>query len=146
MRQALNEYAAILHVSTEAEDQEIFDNDYLSPEEWSTLEIIRDQLEPLFLLTKGLEGNAKMTEGALEPSYGALWEFLIVLEHIIAHFESLETQSKQHQFDDYEGIQQSITLAWQACLKWYRKTDDSMAWQASMMLHPLYKWSFFEKN
>jgi hypothetical protein len=146
LRQALTEYAVMLHVSTEPDDREIFDNDYLSSEEWETLEIIRDQLQPLFLLTKGLEGNAKMTEGALEPSHGALWESLIVLEHIMTHFETLETQSKQHQFNDHAGIQQSITLAWQACLKWYRKTDNSLAWQASMVLHPLYKWSFFEKN
>lgn len=146
LRAALTQYAAMLHVSTEADDQEIFDNDYLTSEEWSTLEIIRDQLQPLFLLTKGLEGNAKLTEGALEPSHGALWESLIVLEHIMVHFETLERQSKQHHFDDHEGIQQSITLAWDACLKWYRKTDDSVAWQAAMVLHPLYKWSFFEEN
>ncbi|KAL5331285.1 hypothetical protein ACEPPN_000815 [Leptodophora sp. 'Broadleaf-Isolate-01'] len=62
----------MLHVSTEPDDQEIFDNDYLSSEEWETLEIIRDQLQPLFLLTKGLEGNVKMSEGALEPSHGVL--------------------------------------------------------------------------
>jgi hypothetical protein len=146
LREALDTYAAKLHVSTEAIDQETFENDYLNAAEWDSLEIIKQQLQPLFYLTKGLEGNAKMTEGAGEPSYGSLWESLIVLEHIMAHFEGLETQAKRHEFDDHEGIQQSITLAWQACQKWYRKTDDSVAWQASMVLHPLYKWSFFEKQ
>jgi hypothetical protein len=100
----------------------------------------------LFYLTKGLEGNAKITEGVGEPLYSSLWESLIVLEHIIAHFKGLETQAKRHEFDDHEGIQQLIILAWQACQKWYRKTDDLVVWQASMVLHPLYKWSFLKSN
>jgi len=53
-----------------------------------------------------------LSEGAGEPSFGALWESLIVLEKIMAHFEDLETQAKRHEFDDHEGIQQSRTLAW----------------------------------
>jgi len=146
LRESLTSYAAMLHVSADPFDQEIFDNDYLSDEEWESLTIIKDQLAPLFYLTKGLEGNAKLTEGALQPSHGALWEALIVLEHIMAHFETLEAEAKDGKFNDHEGIRQSITLAWGACQKWYRKTDDSVAWQAAMVLHPRYKWTYFEKN
>ena len=146
LREALDTYAAKLHVSTEPLDQEIFANDYLNDAEWASLAIIGKQLEPLFFLTKGLEGNVDLTEEAGQPSHGALWETLLVLEHIMAHFEGLETQSKAEDFNNHVGIQQSITLAWEACLKWYRKTDDSIAWQAAMVLHPRFKWSYFEEN
>jgi len=69
-----------------------------------------------------------------------------MLEYIIVYFETLEKQSKDSEFNDYEGIQQSITLAWNTCQKWYRKTDDSIAWQAAIVLHPRYKWTYFETN
>lgn len=71
---------------------------------------------------------------------------MLCLEHLLGHFESLETRAKRGEFHEHEGIQQSITLAWEATLKWYKKTDDSVAWQAAMVLHPGFKWSFFEKN
>jgi len=64
----------------------------------------------------------------------------------LTHFEELEEASKRGDFNHHTGIQQSITLAWDACLKWYRKTDNSIAWQAAMVLYPRYKWSYFEKN
>ncbi|KAG4436293.1 hypothetical protein IFR05_008233 [Cadophora sp. M221] len=104
LRESLTSYAAMLHVSADALDQETFDNDYLSDEEWESLAIIKEQLAPLFYLTKGLEGNAKLTEGALQPSHGALWEALIVLEHIMAHFETLEAEAKSGKFNNHQGI------------------------------------------
>ena len=46
LREALNDYAAITHVSKDTFDQETFDKDYLSDDEWDTLAIIKDHLEP----------------------------------------------------------------------------------------------------
>jgi hypothetical protein len=51
--------------------------------------VIKEHLMPLFLRTKDLEGNAKLKEGALKASYGALWELLPVFEHVLKHFKEL---------------------------------------------------------
>ena len=111
LRDALDVYAAKLSVSKDVLDVETFQNDYLSQDEWETLVVIKDHLEPLFLLTKSLEGNVDLTDGAGRASHGALWEILPVFDHILAHFENLEIQSKAGAFRHYKGIQESITLA-----------------------------------
>ena len=90
LRDALDVYAAKLSVSKDVLDVETFQNDYLSQDKWETLAVIKDHLEPLFLLTKSLEGNVDLTDGAGRVSHSALWEILPVFDHILAHFENLE--------------------------------------------------------
>jgi hypothetical protein len=103
-------------------------------------------LEPLFRLTKDLEGNHDLKDGAQKASHGALWEVLPVFEFVLSHFENLEIEAKAGAFDGHPGIQSSITLAWNTTKKWYKKTDNSVAWSAAMVLHPGYKFIWFEEK
>jgi hypothetical protein len=82
LRESLDVYAVKLRVSTEPLDQETYEQDYLNENEWATLQLICDQLEPLFKATKSLEGNTTLKEGVGKPSHGALWELLPVFEYI----------------------------------------------------------------
>ena len=72
--------------------------------EQKALELIKDQLEPLFRLTKDLEGNYNFKDKAQKASYRALWEILLVFEFILSHFEKLEKQAKAGAFNGYPGI------------------------------------------
>ena len=72
LRESLDVYAAKLRLSEHAIDVETYDKDYLSDTEWKALELIVNQLEPLFRATKSLEGNTKLNEGTGKPSHGAL--------------------------------------------------------------------------
>jgi len=145
LRPALDVYTAMLHVSTDSFNKETFEQDYLNDREWDALAIIRDQLMPLFLLTKDLEGNADLCESGGKASHRALWETLIGIEHILDHFEGLETQAKNGDFNNHPGIQNSITEAWNKTKLYYTKTDASIAWVAAVVLHPRFKWAYFEK-
>lgn len=145
LRSALDSYCRKLRVGDEV-DQEIAKEDYISSDEWATLEIIKEQLEPLFRTTKALEGNARMQEGASKPSGGALWEVLPAFEHILSHFEQLQNRSATGEFNDNLRIQSSITHAWNKATEYYQRTDKSIAWQAAVVLHPRWKWAYFEKN
>ena len=60
LREALDLYATKLRVSIEALNKETYTKDYLTPIEWEALELIKNQLEPLFLITKSLKGNANL--------------------------------------------------------------------------------------
>jgi hypothetical protein len=146
LREALDTYAAKLRLSKDDLDREIYNYDYLSDNEWATLKIIKEQLEPLFLATKSLEGNAQLKEGALKASHGALWELLPVFEYILKHFEDLQVQAQRGDFNDHPGIQSSITLAWNKTAEYYKKTDASVAWMAAVVLHPRFKWKYFDDN
>jgi hypothetical protein len=98
-------------MSKEDFDQEIFQQDYLTDEEWDTLTLIKDQLKPLIRLTKDLEGNPDLKDRSYKASHGSLWEVLPVFEFILRHFEALEVDAKAGLFRGHDGIQESITLA-----------------------------------
>ena len=104
LQEALDIYALKLHRNSDAFDQETYDNDYLSEQEQKALIIIKDQLTLLFYLTKELEGNIDLSEGGGKASYRALWEVLPMLEEVLDHFEGLEKQAKNSDFDDYLSI------------------------------------------
>ena len=53
-------------------DKETYLNNYLSDDDWRALKLIKEQLEPLFYLTKSLEGNTDLADGVCRVSYGAL--------------------------------------------------------------------------
>jgi hypothetical protein len=72
LKEALNTYAAQLRGSKDALDKEVSDNDYLSDNKWKALEIIKEQLEPLFYTTKALKGNADLQDSAYKASHGCL--------------------------------------------------------------------------
>ena len=144
LREALELYQSKLRGAADAYDLETYNDDFLLPHEWDTLALIKDHLEPLFRLTKALEGNATLKDGAKKASHGALWEVLPVFEHPLSHFESLEKDAKAGKFQGHSGIQSSITLAWEATIKWYRKTDLSIAWVAGLVLHPRFKYQWFD--
>jgi len=55
-------------------------------------------------LTKDLEGNYNLKDGARKASYKALWEVLLVFEFILTHFKKLEMQAKAGAFNSYLSI------------------------------------------
>ncbi len=112
LRKALDIYAAKLRVSVDVLNTKTFEYDYLSNDEQKLLGFIKDQLQPLFLLTKELEGNVEDRARVCKASHGKLQELLPVFEYILAHFEKLEVDAKVGKFNKHPGIQSSITLAW----------------------------------
>jgi len=72
LQEVLNIYALKLYRNSDAFDQETYDNDYLSEQEWKVLVIIKDQLALLFYLIKELEGNADLSEGGGKASHRVL--------------------------------------------------------------------------
>ena len=70
LKQALNMYASQLRSSSNTLDTETYEEDFLTESEWKNLELIKGQLEPLFYMTKVLEGNADFKDGDYKASHG----------------------------------------------------------------------------
>ncbi len=100
---------------------------YLTDEDWDSLAIIKGQLEPLFRMTKSLEGNADLQDGAYKASHCVLWEIIAGFDSLLGYFERLETRSKNGEFNDHTGIQSSIIEAWNTAKECYGKIDASIA-------------------
>jgi hypothetical protein len=144
LKQALNTYITQLRVSSDILNNETYEQDYLTESEWKNLEVIKDQLELLFRITKALEGNADFSNGSFKASHGHLGELLPIFEHILSHFEKLEKQVKASGFDGHPGIARSINEAWNKAKDYYGKTDESVAWIASTVMNPKFKMKYFE--
>ena len=63
---------------------------------------------------------------------------------MLDHFKGLEKQAKNGDFNNYLGIQNSITEAWNKTKDYYVKTDISVTWVTALVLHPRFKFEFFE--
>jgi hypothetical protein len=55
-------------------------------------------------LTKDLEGNYNLKDGAWKASYRALWEVLPVFKFILSHFKKLEREAKGDIFNYHPNI------------------------------------------
>ena len=104
LKEALDTYAVKLRVSIEDLDTETYKEDYLTPTEQEALQLIKDQLEPLFRITKALEGNADLKDGAYKASYSALQEILLTFEFLLSHFKGLENDAKAKKFQGHPSI------------------------------------------
>ena len=98
LRDALDTYTIKLRISTKEYDVETFYYGYLSTVEQNTLAVIKEQLEPLFLLIRSLKGNTKLNKAGGKLSYGALQEYLPILEYILGYFEGLKIKVKVGEF------------------------------------------------
>jgi hypothetical protein len=71
----------------------------------------------------------------MKASHNVLWEVLPALDAILEYFEGLEAEAKTSVFGSHKSIQNSITLAWTKYIDYYKKTEESVAWIASIVLH-----------
>src|ERR1700722_8592227 len=54
--------------------------------------------------------------------------------------------ANNRKFKDNHRIQNSITLAWNKTQEYYTKTDASTSWMAALVLHPRWKWAYFQNK
>ena len=69
-----------------------------------------------------------------------------MLEHILDHFEALEKQVKNGDFNDHPGIQNSIIEAQNKTKDYYIKIDASITQVAALSLHLRFKFEYFNDN
>ena len=114
-------------------------DDALSNKDWHILTEYKVILEPLWEATMRLEGEA------LDGRNGALWEVLPMFEYILDCFYQLDFK---YQYDDQSNGQlfhASLQLGIQKADDYYKKTDESPAYLAAVILHPQYKWQYIEQ-
>jgi hypothetical protein len=113
-------------------------NDALSNEDWHALTEYKIILEPLWEATMRLEGEA------LEGRNGALWEVLPMFEYILDCFYQLDFKYQDDEKSISQPFHASLQLGIQKADDYYKKTDESPAYLAAVILHPQYKWQYIK--
>ena len=126
-------------------------DDILSNEDWRILTETSVILEPFYNQTIRYQSRAK------NGDHGALWELYLAIELLLNHIIHSKLQYTDFEItkpgpDDDEisttrkHIRTSLDNCWGKLDEYYSKLDFSPVYAASVVLHPGYKWLYFEKQ
>jgi hypothetical protein len=102
----------------------------LTNKEWATVQVIKDFLEKLLMLTKAY----KSKELTLDLS-------LPYTNYILSLFERFKTNYK----DDPVFVLM-FNSRWAKMDKYYKLTDKTLVYMAAIVLYPLRKWKWIDKH
>src|SRR5437667_3728777 len=111
--------------------------DILTSDDWDILTHMLALLKPFKQQTLRLEGDAR------EGSKGAVWEILPAMDILLEHLESAKVE---YEFSEHMHLKACINNAWIKLDKYYNMTELSSVYVAALVLHPRYKWAYFEKK
>lgn len=115
----------------------------LSSDDWDILAHYVELLEPCYDATMDLQGQ----QGDDKPC--ALFHVQVDIECIVESLTAAYDRYKQAPNDSIEGqwhFATQIRLALDKAEEYYAKLDQSPAYLASTVLHPIYTWKFIEQQ
>jgi hypothetical protein len=98
-----------------------------------------DILKPLKTATKRLEGRGK------SGSFGAIAGIIPIFEYLLTYYEQRvnayeAVNYNEHDKSPEDHIAINLRAAWQKADDYYSKLDDSPAYYAAAIIHPMYKY------
>ena len=105
-------------------------DDYLSPEDWNRLDIIRKFLSPFKRATLATEGDSS-----------SISSVLFTMDVLVKYFEKA-----LHQHASDPVLNSRIQSGWATFDKYYSKTDESPLYVAALILHPKRRTAYIEAN
>ncbi|KAI1664144.1 Dimer-Tnp-hAT dimerization containing protein [Pyrenophora tritici-repentis] len=102
-----------------------------------------DILKPLKTATKRLEGRGK------SGSFGAIAKIIPIFEYLLTYYEQRVNAYKAVNYNEHDKspedhITINLRAAWQKADDYYSKLDDSPAYYAATILHPMYNNASFQ--
>jgi hypothetical protein len=114
-------------------------SDGLTGADWAVITEYMDILKPLKTATKRLEGRGKT------GSFGAIADIIPIFEYLLTYYEQRvnayeAVNYNEHDESPEDHIAINLRAAWQKADDYYSKLDDSPAYYAATILHPMYKY------
>ncbi|KAI1559902.1 Dimer-Tnp-hAT domain containing protein, partial [Pyrenophora tritici-repentis] len=111
-------------------------SDGLTGADWAVITEYMDILKPLKTSTKRLEGRGK------SGSFGAIAEIIPIFEYLLTYYEQRvnayeAVNYNEHDESPEDHIAINLRAAWQKADDYYSKLDDSPAYYAATILHPI---------
>ncbi|KAI1567826.1 Dimer-Tnp-hAT domain containing protein, partial [Pyrenophora tritici-repentis] len=111
-------------------------SDGLTGADWAVITEYMDILKPLKTSTKRLEGRGK------SGSFGAIAEIIPIFEYLLTYYEQRVNAYKAVNYNEHDEspedhIAINLRAAWQKADDYYSKLDDSPAYYAATILHPI---------
>ena len=135
IRRRIKLYSKIQVFSNDHKDE--LEDDFLLPEDWDVLRRLEEYLQPFHRTTKELEGHAANSH------YGAIWEALPAMQHLLRHLERLKIFIPKRD----TRLLECVNNSWAKLNEYYQLTDKSHEiYAAATLLHPAMRIAHFKKN
>ncbi|KAI2478319.1 Dimer-Tnp-hAT domain containing protein [Pyrenophora tritici-repentis] len=110
---------------------------------WMRSDGLTDILKPLKTATKRLEGRGK------SGSFGAIAKIIPIFEYLLTYYEQRVNAYKAVNYNEHDKSPEdhiiiNLRAAWQKADDYYSKLDDSPAYYAATILHPMYNNASFQ--
>lgn len=118
--------------------------DALTDQDWKELEALIKLLQPFKRLTKHMEGVAN--KFGQEGSHGAIWETLKSMDYMFSHLKQSADAIAADPVQYPQSYAIRVDAGFLKLRKYYKLTDETAIYRAAMVLHPKYKFDYFEEN
>lgn len=135
LRPAIDHY---VHTQKATSDSKLA-ADQLSYEDWEALEEIKTILEPL------AEATFKLEYRGVHGNTGSLWQWLEKIDKILDIMES-KKEALQANMHTNKHVITLVELIWAKIDYYYRRSDETPAYRAAIILHPGKKLYWLEKR
>jgi hypothetical protein len=125
------------------------EDERITEEDWAVIEkvgiFVRNVLLIQWLITPFLQYNGfleKLTQTtkALESNTSTLDNILPAMDYILQIFEAGKVE-----FKDDDVLSTCINAGWAKMDKYYNMTNDTVVYNTAVVLHPSFKWQYFQK-
>jgi len=117
-------------------------NDFLTAEDFEVLSHYKTLLKPFQRLTIQLQGNADKI--GFEGSYGAVWEVLKSMNFMFTRLQKVQNEIDANKPAFPQPFVAGVHWAYLKLIKYFRLTDETPIYRAAIVLHPAYKFDYFE--
>ncbi|KAM3539812.1 hypothetical protein ARSEF1564_007253 [Beauveria bassiana] len=118
----------------------------LNEKDWAVIELLEKVLVDFEEALRMLEGDGqtRLRRGGHAEAYGNIWDVASTYEFLMDRLE--EWKSTAENFPDPDHFKININLGWDKLNEYYSKLDESPAYYASAILHPVSRWGYFENT
>ncbi|KAM0664433.1 hypothetical protein ACQRIU_007015 [Beauveria bassiana] len=118
----------------------------LNEKDWAVSELLEKVLVDFEEALRMLEGDGqtRLRKGGHAEAYGNIWDVASTYEFLMDRLE--EWKSTAENFPDPDHFIINIKLGWDKLNEYYSKLDESPAYYASAILHPVSRWGYFENT
>jgi len=116
--------------------------DFLTAKDFEVLSHYKTLLKPFQRLTIQLQGNADKM--GFEGSYGAVWEVLKSMDFMFTRLQKVQDEINANEAAFPASFKAGVHWAYLKLIKYYRLTDETPIYRAAIVLHPAYKFDYFE--
>jgi hypothetical protein len=114
--------------------------------DWKVIELftqVLDSFEETLPILEG-DGAARVRKDGELKSFGNIWDVSQAFEFLLTELENWKSIAER--YPDPEHFKININLSWKKLDKSYSKLAETPEYYTSIVLHPQYRWSYFEQH